>query len=141
MRRFSIGLLAVLALDFASSPTPRPTSIPVPDFGRLERELRLKPIQKAQFDIAVEASQRALMSVALAGLQVKERLSREMSKSQPDLNILYRIHEDVMFLAAPNFRDAKDEWERLYRLLDRRQIDAAKRFLHEQLGAYFFGMI
>lgn len=140
MRRFAFGLLAVLALlcQFASAAT---NSIPVPDFGRLERELRLKPIQKAQFDIAVEASQRALMSVALAGLQVKEKLSQEMAKPRPDLNILYSIHEDVMFIAAPNFRDAKVEWERLYRMLDRRQVDAAKRFLHEQLGAYFFGMI
>jgi hypothetical protein len=140
MRRFSIGLLAVLALlcQFATAAT---NTIPVPDFGRLESQLRLKPVQKAQYDIAVEASQRALMSVALAGLQVKERLSQEMAKPQPDLNILYRIHEDVMFIAAPNFRDAKDEWERLYRLLDKRQVDAAKRFLHEQLGAYFLGMI
>ena len=139
MRRFAFGLLAVLALlcPYVSAAT---NTIPVPDFGRLERELRLKPIQKAQFDIAVEASQRALMSVALAGLQVKEKLSQEMAKPRPDLNILYQIHEDVMFIAAPNFRDAKGEWERLYRLLDRRQIDAAKRFLHEQLGAYFFGM-
>jgi len=140
MRRFSIGLLAVLALlcQFATAAT---NTIPVPDFGRLESQLRLKPVQKAQYDIAVEASQRALMSVALAGLQVKERLSQEMAKPQPDLNILYRIHEDVMFIAAPNFRDAKEEWERLYRLLDKRQVDAAKRFLHEQLGAYFLGMI
>jgi len=140
MRRFSIGLLAVLALlcQFATAAT---NTIPVPDFGRLESQLRLKPVQKAQYDIAVEASQRALMSVALAGLQVKERLSQEMAKPQPDLNILYRIHEDVMFIAAPNFRDAKGEWERLYRLLDKRQVDAAKRFLHEQLGAYFLGMI
>jgi len=140
MRRLSIGLLAVLALlcQFATAAT---NTIPVPDFGRLESQLRLKPVQKAQYDIAVEASQRALMSVALAGLQVKERLSQEMAKPQPDLNILYRIHEDVMFIAAPNFRDAKEEWERLYRLLDKRQVDAAKRFLHEQLGAYFLGMI
>ena len=45
-----------------------------------------------------------------------------------------------MFLAAPNFREAQAEWERLYRLLDRRQVEAAKRFLQEQLGAYFSGM-
>ena len=140
MRRLAIGLLAVLAL-LCQAASAQDYSIPVPDFGRLERDLRLKPIQKAQFDIAVEASQRALMSAALAGLQVKERVSRELSKPQPDLNILYRIHEDVMFIAAPSFRDAKDEWERLYRLLDRRQLEAARRFLHQELGAFLFGMI
>jgi hypothetical protein len=110
-------------------------SIQVPDFNKLERQLRLRPAQKAQFDAAVEASQRALMSVALAGLQVKERLSAEIAKPRPDLNILYRLHEEAIELAGPNFRDARDEWERLFHMLDRSQVDAAKRFLKEQLGA------
>jgi hypothetical protein len=110
-------------------------SIQVPDFNKLERQLRLRPAQKAQFDVAVEASQRALMSVALAGLQVKERLSAEIAKPLPDLNVLYRLHEEAVELAAPNFRDARNEWDRLFRTLDRSQVDAAKRFLKEQLGA------
>lgn len=110
-------------------------SIQVPDFHKLERQLRLRPAQKAQFDVAVEASQRALMSVALAGLQVKERLSAEIAKPMPDLNVLYRLHEEALDLAVPNFRDARDEWDRLFRMLDRSQVEAAKRFLKEQLGA------
>ncbi len=138
MRRYALGLLAALALFCAHAAAH---SVPVPDFGKLERELRLKPLQKAQFDIAVEASRRALMSAALAGMQVKERLSQEMAKPYPDLNVLYRIHEDVMFLAAPNFRDAAAEWERLYRMLDQRQVEGAKRFLQDTLGPYSFGMI
>jgi hypothetical protein len=138
MRRYAFGLLAALALFCAHAAAH---SVPVPDFGKLERELRLKPLQKAQFEIAVEASQRALMSAALAGMQVKERLSQELAKPYPDLNVLYRLHEDVMFLAAPNFRDAASEWERLYRLLDQRQVEAAKRFLQDTLGPYSFGMI
>jgi hypothetical protein len=108
-------------------------SIKVPDFSVLERQLRIKPSQKAQFDIAVAASQRALMSVALAGLQVKERLSRELDKPVPDLNVLYRLHEEAAELAIPNFREAHAEWERLFAMLDRRQVEAAKRFLREQL--------
>ena len=101
----------------------------------LLQPLQLRPAQKAQFDVAVAASQRALMSVALAGLQVKERLSAEIAKPMPDLNVLYRLHEEAIELAGPNFRDARDEWERLFRTLDRAQVDAAKRFLKEQLGA------
>jgi hypothetical protein len=53
----------------------------------------------------------------------------------PDLNVLYRLHEEAVELAVPNFRDASDEWDRLFRMLDRSQVDAAKRFLKEQLGA------
>ena len=135
MKRLALGLLAVLAM-LCSAAQAQNYSIPVPDFRRLERELQLKPLQKAQFEIAVEASQRALMSVALVGLQVKERLANELSKPLPDLNVLYRIQEDVMFLAAPNFREAAAEWERLYKMLDRRQLEAAKRFLRDNMGPY-----
>ena len=138
MRRLALGLLAALALFCAHAAAH---SIPVPDFGRLERELGLKPLQKAQFDIAVEASQRALMSVALVGLQVKERLASELSKPYPDLNVLFRIQEEILFLAAPNFREAASEWERLYRMLDRRQVEAARRFLRDNLGQYLPGMV
>ena len=126
-------LLLLAALLFSSS-SALAYSIPVPDFSLLERELRIKPSQKAQFDIAVAASQRALMSVALAGLQVKERLSRELDKPLPDLNALYRLHEEAADLTLPNFREARDEWERLFATLDRRQVEAAKRFLREQLS-------
>ena len=140
MRALMLSLLAALVLLCAPAQA-QTYSIPVPDFGKLERELRLKPLQKAQFDIAVEASQRALMSVALVGLQVKERLTQELSKPNPDLNVLYRIHEDVMFLAAPNFREAADEWQRLFRMLDRAQVEAARRFLRDNLGNYLPGTI
>ena len=126
-------LLAAFLVLLAASASAY--SIQVPDFNKLERQLRLRPAQKAQFDVAVEASQRALMSVALAGLQVKERLSAEIAKPMPDLNVLYRLHEEAVELAAPNFRDARNEWDRLFRTLDRSQVDAAKRFLKEQLGA------
>lgn len=116
-------------------------TIEVPDFGGLELELRLKAHQKAQFDVAVQASQRALMSVALAGLQAKERLSNELAKPLPDLNTLYRLHVEVYEMAAPNFREAGAEWERFVRLLDKRQVETTKRFLRDKLGPYSLGMI
>ena len=127
-------LLALLALAFA--PSAAAYSIEVPDFGVLERQLRIRPSQKAQFDSAVQASQRALMAVAIAGLQVKETLNREFRKPFPDLNVLYRAHEEVLDLTLPNFREAGVEWERLYRMLDRTQVDMAKRFLRDHLGQY-----
>ena len=140
MKRFAswLGLLAALAMFCTSAAA---YSIEVPDFNRLEADLRLKPLQKAQYDIAVAASKRALMSVALAGMQVKDRLSAELAKPYPDLNLLYRMHEEAYEMAAPNFREAAGEWERLYRLLDKRQVEAAKRFLRDNLGPYFSGMV
>ena len=138
-RRASKVLLLVVLL-FLTLPA-RAFTIEVPDFGRLEAELRLKPLQKAQAEIAVQASQRALMSVAIAGLQVKERLSSELAKPLPDLNVLYRLHADAYEMAAPNFREAREEWERFFRLLDKRQVEATKRFLRDNLGAYSLGVI
>ena len=114
-------------------------SIQVPDFNKLERQLRIRPSQKAQFDAAVQATQRALMSVALAGLQAKEALSQEMAKPIPDFNVLFRAHQEAIDLAGPNFREAGTEWQRLFTMLDRSQVDAAKRFLEEQLGSLAAG--
>lgn len=124
---------ALVAALLFFAPAAAAFSIDVPDFNQLERQLRIRPAQKAQFDAAVAASQRALMSVALAGLQVKERLSRELAKPLPDLNALYRLHAEAADLAVPNLREARAEWERLFAMLDRRQVDALERFLSEQL--------
>jgi hypothetical protein len=114
-------------------------SIPVPDFRRLESDLRLRPAQKVQFDIAVAASQRALMSVALAGLAAKERLAYELDRPIPDLNAMYRAHQDIVETTLPLFREAGVEWERFYGLLDRSQVAAARRFIEDQLGPFLSG--
>ena len=140
MRRWAVFIGLLAALVALASPA-RAYTIEVPDFGGLEKELRLKPLQKAQFDIAVQASKQALMSVAIAGLQVKERLSKELDKPMPDLNILYQLHMDAYEMAAPNFREAAAEWERFFRLLDKRQIEYTKKFLKDNLGPYSLGMI
>lgn len=134
------NLLLVLALLIFSAPACA-YEVRIPDFPLLERQLRLTPLQKAQYEIAVAASQRALMAAALAGLQVKERLGHELAKPMPDLNVLLRMHEEVMEMAGAPFREAAGEWERLFRLLDRRQVEAAKRFLKDQLGPYSFGVV
>ena len=42
-------------------------------------------------------------------------------------------------MSAPLFRDAATEWERLYSMLDRAQVEAAKRFLDDQLGPFLSG--
>ena len=137
-RRVSNFFLALLIALFCAQATA--FSIQVPDFNKLERQLRIRPSQKAQFDAAVEATRRALMSVAIAGMQVKERLSAEIAKPMPDLSAIYRLHEEAIELAAPNFRDASREWERLYTMLDGSQLEAAKKFLQKELGTYFPGL-
>jgi len=128
MFRFFVAAL-LLALSFGARAGPFDA-----DFDRLELALRLKPAQKAQFDVAVGATKRALLAVAMAGLQVKERVSRELEKPRPDLNTLYDIHEQVIEQNKPLFREARDEWSKLYALLDPQQVDVAKRYIEDRLN-------
>lgn len=104
------------------------------DFDRLERALRLKPMQKEQFDVAVASTRRSLLAVAMAGLQVKERITRELSKPRPDLNALYDIHEQVIEENKPLFRETRNEWQKLYALLDEEQVAIAKRYIEDRLN-------
>ena len=54
-RLFFASLLMLLSLGaMAASITIPLPDVQMPDFKRLERELRLKPHQKAQYDVAVD---------------------------------------------------------------------------------------
>jgi hypothetical protein len=118
----------LLALSFGAHAGPLDR-----DFQKLERALRMNPAQKEQFDIAVGATQRALLAVAMAGMQIQERMRVEMDKPRPDLNLLYDIHEQVIEQNKPLFREAREEWMRLYALLDPEQVRVAKRYIEERL--------
>ena len=124
-----IAFLLLLVLSFAAAAGPLDG-----DFDRLERALRLKPMQKEQFDVAVASTRRALLAVAMAGLQVKERISQELSKPRPDLNALYDIHEQVIEQNKPIFRETRNEWQKLYALLDDEQTAIAKRYIEDKLN-------
>ena len=125
------ALLAILLAAFSFGAAAGPLD---PEFERLERALRMKPAQKAQFDVAVGATKRALLAVAMAGLQVKERMAQEFAKPRPDLNALYDFHEQVIEQNKPLFREARDEWSKLYAMLDPQQVEVAKRYLEDKLS-------
>jgi hypothetical protein len=103
-------------------------------FGELERELKLKPEQKVQFDLAVGATQRALLSVGLAFFQQKARIAEEIGKPHPDLGALAQSQEELIALVSPNFREAREEWSRLYGMLEPDQVVIAKAHVEKQIG-------
>jgi hypothetical protein len=119
----------LLALSFGANAGPLDR-----DFQRLERSLRLDPAQKEQFDIAVAATQRALLAVAMAGMQVQERMRAEMEKPRPDLNMLYDFHEQVIEQNKPLFREAREAWSSLFAMLDAEQVRIARRYIEQRLG-------
>jgi hypothetical protein len=104
-------------------------------FDELEKSLRLDPAQKAQFDVAVGATHRALLSVALGVLEVKDRVGAELAKPKPDLRELARAQDEVIEQARPAFREARGEWARLYALLDPAQVARARAFVERKLRA------
>jgi len=125
-RAWWAAMLVALSLGAHAGPLDR-------DFQKLERALRMNPAQKEQFDIAVGATQRALLAVAMAGMQIQERMRVEMDKPRPDLNLLYDIHEQVIEQNKPLFREARNEWSKLYALLDPEQVAIAKRYIEDRL--------
>jgi len=104
-------------------------------FEELERSLHLRPAQKEQFDSAVAATQRALLAVALQGMQLKERAAQELAKPRPDFESLARSQEDLIDDVRPLFGEAREEWLRLYAMLDASQAGIAKSFVQERLGS------
>jgi hypothetical protein len=103
-------------------------------FGELEGRLKLKPEQKAQFDIAVKATQRALLSLGMVAIQQKQRIADEIAKPRPDLGALAESHEAILEMIRPHFREAREEWTRLYVLLEPDQIAIARDYVEKQIA-------
>lgn len=105
----------------------------LPGFDDLERSLRLNSLQKAQFDVAVGATQRALVSVGLGALELKGRIADELAKPSPDVNEIARAQEQIVEQSRPLFREADREWERFFAMLDREQERRARALIGEKL--------
>jgi hypothetical protein len=128
--RFRLFLPALLLLlSFGASAA-------MPNFDALEKRLKIRPEQKVQFDMTVGASKRALLAVALAAMQLKQRLATELAKDSPDFGAFAQANQDLVEQTRPLFKEAGEEWKRLYALLDDEQVEIAKQFLRENLGRF-----
>lgn len=126
IRRFLLLLVAFLvALPAAAQGKP--------GFEGLERSLRLTPQQKQQFDVAVIATQRAMVAIGLGALQTKSRLAQELLKDRPDPNALMLAQEELVEFSKPHVGAAREEWIRFYAMLDEEQVRAARNFVEEKL--------
>lgn len=126
--RLLLSVFIVLAAHGASAASP--------NFEQLEQRLHIRPEQKAQYDLAVGASKRALLAVGLVAMQLKERLAAELMKPEPDFNSMLRAHEQILDQFRPQFREAGEEWRKLYAVLDDRQVQIAKDFVRENLSRF-----
>ena len=122
-------LALLLAVSFGSS-----AAVLQPRFDKLEANLKLRSEQKVQFDRAVAATQRALLSVALTAMELREKFETELAKPRPDFWVFADNYDAVIERNRPLFKEAGDEWKKLYALLDDDQVEVAKRFLRENLN-------
>jgi len=129
---FARAAFAALLLAFCAGAIAAPG---MPRFDQLEKRLKIRPEQKAQFDAAVAATQRALLAVAMSAMEFKERLDRELAKPRPDFGIFFDAQQDLIERNRPLFEEAAREWNRLYALLDDKQVEVVKAFLDENLGS------
>ena len=135
-RAFLASLLMLLSLgSMAATITIPLPDVQMPDFKQLERELRLKPHQKAQYDVAVGSLKRTLLASAGILAELKDQLSEELLKASPDYGRIFRSQRAAWDMFNPQLKETLDEWSRLYALLEDDQVVIAKRFLRDNLPA------
>ena len=123
-------LIAVVALLAALA---APAFARDADLERMQRSLKLNPIQQQQFDVAMAATQRAMLAIGMGALQFKSRLGMELLKDRPDMNSLSLAQDELVEMSKPHIRAAKDEWVRFYSMLDDEQVGAARAYMDERL--------
>jgi hypothetical protein len=133
VRAFFAILLAVAALGACAQQMPR--------FDTLEQRLKIRPEQKDQYDMAVGATKRALLAVGMSAMEMKQRLAEELMKPRPDFSRLADSYERIVDQHRPLFKEAGDEWKKLYAILDREQVEIAKDFVRDNLGRFLSAVI
>ena len=126
--RWFFSLIAALGLL-----VPAVASAQLADFSELERSLRLNPYQKQQFDAATAATQRAMVAIGLGAIQAKSRLAQELLKDKPDPEAFFLAQEELVEFSKPHLRAARDEWLRLYALMDDDQVRTARTYIEGRL--------
>lgn len=130
MRSALRAFLAALLLAVSCGALAQGTLLPL---GDLEARLKLTPEQKAQFDAAAGASQRALFAIGLAALQMKVRIATELAKDRPDPDAILREQDAVAAQVRPQFDEARAEWTKLYGMLNTEQAAVAREYVDRQL--------
>jgi len=113
------------------------SALELPRFDKLEAKLKIRPEQKQQFDAAVGATQRAMLAVGLVVVQLKDKLGQELLKPRPDFKSLMEAQQELIEQTRPLFREAREEWVKLYALLDDEQVAIARSFVDEHIGRLF----
>ena len=132
VRILLVAVLLVLPGIVPAAPAPADLSQYL-QLDRLERSLELTPEQKEQYELAVGATKRLMLMLTMSALEAKERLAAELAKPRPDFGALEKLHDDVMGQTRTLRREARDEWMKLYSMLDRAQVAELRDFLERRI--------
>ncbi len=105
----------------------------LPRIDRLESALALTPAQREQLETAQAATKRLGVAMALRALEAKERLKEEMRKPRPDFGLIVESGEAILAETRELRREAREEWQKLYAMLDDDQVATLKRYFGDRL--------
>jgi hypothetical protein len=129
-----LRLIAACLLLLASFAAPA-QALPQLDLQleRLEKQLKLTPDQKEQYEMAVGATKRLMLGLTLAAMEAKDRLAAELAKPRPDFGSLAGLQEEILENSKTLRREAREEWMKLYGMLDQAQVAELRDFLQRRL--------
>lgn len=82
----------------------------------------------------MSATKEALIAAGIAAVHVKDAISKEMDKKDPDYVGLVIQERALLEKQKPLFEESGRQWERVFKQLDDRQLKIAKDWLHENIG-------
>ena len=136
MTRILLAVLLLATSCWAPLACAASSSTDLPPFLQLEgleRSLKLSPPQKEQYELAVGATKRLMLAITLAAIQAKERLIAELAKPSPDFRVLEGMRDEVLGETRTLRREAREEWMKLYGMLDEAQVAELREFLQRRL--------
>ena len=136
MIRILVVAFALASGCFAPAASAATSLNDLPQFLQLdglERALKLTPAQKEQYDMAVGATKRVMLAVTLAAMQAKDRLAAELAKPRPDFRALEGMRDELLGETRTLRREAREEWMKLYAMLDQAQVAELRDFLDRRL--------
>jgi hypothetical protein len=107
--------------------------ISFPAITKVEHKLNLSPAQKAQFDVALNATRVAFAAIDTHHKELKAFAERELATARPNLELLAVEVDDTLDQGRIERHKAQVEWLKLYAMLSGEQVAIVKVALQEKL--------
>ena len=107
--------------------------ISFPMITKVERQLNLTPEQRVQYDVALNATKAAFVSIEASHKALKEFAEIELANDRPNLDLVVAELDDAIDANRIDSRKARAEWLKLYAMLSAEQVAIVKSALQDKL--------